>query len=138
MRGRKAWNLLEEHYGKELTHMLFIGREIKLFAKNGQWYSIKLIFDEIGEHYTFRNLTLGFEFCLEIEGFHNYPVADSVFNLLEHLRIDPNRVNRRSNIIRTEREWQQFGFNLVLSLAPYITVEGKDFSINLNSLPVSF
>ena len=100
-RGQRAWDLVRREWGRALADALWRGEKVQVLAGNGHLYEIVL---DTGDHGSFRwafprirDLTTGDNLCIEMIDCSGYPPADRLFAILEHLRADPDHVDRMAH-----------------------------------------
>lgn len=92
MRQQKAWNHLEQRWGKGVADALWEGKWVTVAAKNGMQYQVTV---ENGRWVRLRNLTLRRYYCCHISAL--YPYADQALALLEYIRVAPEIIEQEAN-----------------------------------------
>lgn len=90
-RGRRAWDLLRREWGDAVADALWRGEPLYLLAINGKLYRVG--WDDRGSQLA--DMTRARSLCVGIP--REYPTADQLLAILEHLRANPANVERLAN-----------------------------------------
>lgn len=86
----KAWDLLRQLVGDEITDALYNGKSVYIRASNGYTYKL---FEE-HNNAVLMNVDNKMDYCINCKGYHSLPLADQFVFLLDLLHHAPEILER--------------------------------------------
>ena len=146
---RRAWEMLKETYGDTIARALWSGRNIHFVAGNGDLFEIGQGSEEPSGVFLF-NVTQGKKYCVLIQSqrfpqigdvYHcneDYPVADRLFNIMELLRVAPERIEEVAEKWSPRQFHEGWGYGALLGqrfMNPEITITEEGDTVISQTIP---